>query len=114
MKPKRFLKQDAVLWNYAGNDPFGKPKYDPPVEIKCRWEETSETFLGSKSTETQVSKAVVMVDRDVKELDVLWLGTLSLLVDPSKPFKQDKAYAVQKFEKIPDRKARKFLRTAYL
>jgi hypothetical protein len=110
---KRVLKQKAVYWEPAGAGPDGQQTFKDPVQIRCRWEDTNETFL-DKNGNTQVSRAVVMTDRDVMLLGILWFGKIEDLTVYDDPLQNDGAYEIRKFDKKPNFKATQFLRMAYL
>jgi hypothetical protein len=110
---RRYLKQKAVYWDVTDFDGNGKPIFDQPIEIKCRWEDKGEQYVG-RDGHDHVSNSVVMVDRDLMEQGVLWLGKLEDVQDQMEPLKNEGAYEIKKKEKIPDRKATKFFRRVYL
>lgn len=112
LKP-RILNQVAVYWDSAGSDDMGRPAYAAPVEIKCRWEDTNDEFV-DKEGRTQVSKAMVYVDRDLDLHGVLRLGPLSEVTDQTHPFNNDNAWEIRAVNKLPNRRAKKFLRWVYL
>jgi len=107
------LKQKAVYWEPIGFGPSGEPTFDAPVQIKCRWEDTSEVFIDGQGV-NQVSNSIVYVDRDVKVQGQLWFGKLNELSSQNTPALNPGAYAIRKFDRIPDLKVKKFLRLAYL
>jgi hypothetical protein len=125
----RMLRQDCVYWAPSGFDDFGQPIYAPPVHLKCRWEDDSQAFMNREGV-MELSKAVVYVaavsdTEEVEEEGILWLAiTPTKLnnapppldqINPSlKPFDNVGAAEVRRFAKLPDLKARRFLRTAYL
>ena len=74
------LKQTAVYWPFESVDGFGIKVVGSPIEIKVRWEDRNEEFLDSQS-ETQMSNAVVCVDRDVTLGGILMLGTIADITD---------------------------------
>jgi hypothetical protein len=119
----KIRKQDAVLWKFLGEDEFGQKILAPPVQIKVRWEEKTEQFLGAGSNETQLSHAQVFVGERVPERSVLWKGRLVDLSDPADAFNQADpdnpdekrpAYEVRQYSEQPDMKAKRFLRYVML
>lgn len=117
---KRFLNQDALYWAPSGvTDDFGKMILLDPVQIKCRWEDKTERVLTKKGDEI-TSRAQVFADRDVEEEGVLWLGSFSqaTIADDAAgnpdPFVNKKAWEIQQVGKQPDRRAKSFLRWAWL
>lgn len=111
----KVLKQKAVLWSQGEQAPdgYGNPRVSAPVEIKCRWEDTSEEFIAADGTK-QLSKSVVMVDRDLRAGDVLWLGLLADVPDRENAKNNPGAWEVRSFQKLPNFKNTEYLRTAYL
>ncbi len=114
------LKQTCVYWPLGNtesggmsHDAYGKPIYSEPVEISCRWEEKTEKYLNAKGEEV-LSNAVVFVAQDVQLSGVLMLGTLDDITDEVNPLENSGAFSIQRFEKLPDLKAREFLRKAFL
>lgn len=107
------LKQKAVYWAPTGTDRFGKKSYATGIEIKCRWEDVTEQFLDQQG-QMVISKAKVYVDRDVVIFGFLWLGTLAEATSTTDPLKNKGAREIQAFAKLPNLKAREFLRTAML
>lgn len=110
---ERVLRQTAVYWGVKRFDANGRPMYNQPIQIKCRWEDTNEQFVDAQGHD-QVTKSIVMVDRKLVVQGVLWLGKLQDLQSESEPFKNVGAFDIKKFDNIPDRRAKKFFREAYL
>lgn len=119
----RMLKQRAAYWDPSTQtDDFGNPVFSTPAEIKCRWEDVHENFMDDEGNQT-VSNAKVYVDRDLqprgylrrlKEASELG-GVREELQDlDESPLNNEEVYTIRKFEKLPDRKADEFLRTAML
>jgi hypothetical protein len=103
------LHQKAVLWTRASSfDRDGTQQVNTAVEINVRWERTGKQVAGpSNSTITEDS--LVVVDRDITEQSIMWLGKFvdlpSTLVDLREVFT---------FKSIPDLKGRNFRRTVSL
>ena len=124
---KRFLNQSAIYWAPTGErDSFGKMILDDPIEIKCRWEDKSE-LVRTKAGSEITSRAQVFTEIDLVEEGVLWLNTgppgssamgYVEIVDDADgnpdPYVNERAWEVMQFGKQPDRKARNFLRWAWL
>ncbi len=114
----RMLKQKAVYWalqsGAAAFDTFGQPQYENPIEIDVRWEVKTEEFLGPNGT-LETSNAVVYVGQDVEVGGVLMLGELTD-IDSSLtvPKQNDEAYEIRRFEKLPNLRNTKVLRTVYM
>lgn len=110
----KLLKEDAVYWASVPGGGSGNSGYDRPIEIKCRWEEMATEFTAMDGT-TKVSRARVMVDRDlVPPGGILRYGTLNVLDDTDDPFGNSDVYVIQGWERIPNIRAAKFVRTAVL
>lgn len=131
----RFLtkmrKQWAVYWPPASTDQFSKVKYGTPVELRVRWKDSTELFM-DKAGKEQVAHSKVYVGLktaagvavEVKELGVLWLGpNYGKTAHPltgldtahrNDPFKNLKAWTIQRLDISPDAKAKDFLVVAFL
>lgn len=110
---RRVMKQKAVYWHHSGDDASGQPLYDDPVELDCRWEDIHELYLDMNGND-QVTNAKVIVDRDLVVQGQLWLGSLEDLTSQEHPTENTGSFSIKKFEKIPDRKGKKFARIALL
>lgn len=109
-----FLKQYAVYWGPTGETgDAGQELYNDPIEIRCRWDDRPTAFIDSMGNEA-VSKAEVMVDRDLTILGILWQGRLSQVTSETDPFLNSNAWRIRQFGKTPDTKTKKFFRIAYL
>lgn len=109
----RAMKQTAVLWPVSDVDEFGRPDYDAPVEIGCRWEAVQEEFITPEG-DRELSRAKLIVDRDVDVKSMLYLGDLDDVVDPDDPRNNDGAWEARQFKKTPNFRGTKFLREVYL
>lgn len=116
----RMRKQTAVYWALASSesggldyDEFGQPVVTTPVEIDCRWEDRTEEFIDSAGR-TNLSRAIVYVDRDMRPGDILMLGDTDDITDETNIKENDGAWEVKRFDKVPDIRANEFLRIAYL
>ena len=117
---ERANKQQAVWWPLGSAesggtdyDDYGNVQYATPVQIKCRWTDKNELFIGHDG-EQRTSKAMVLVDRDTPVGGVLMLGVLADVTDMANPKQNEGAWEIQAFHKIPDFKATKFLRKVFL
>lgn len=70
-----YLPQDAVLWPATGVDDDGEVTVGAPVEIRCRWVYKRMETLDRKGS-TIALDALVVVDREVADNSLLWLGKL--------------------------------------
>ncbi len=109
----RVMKANAVLWPLLGIDDFGKPTYGDLVLIDCRWDVVREEFIGPNG-DREMSKARLIVDRDIDVKGVLLLGTLADVVDVDDPKNNDGAWEVRQFSKTANFKGNKYLREVYL
>lgn len=112
---RKALKARAVYWAPAGTGDSGQPLYADPIELRCRWDETTERFIKANGEET-VSSAVVMVDRALEKGGLLRRSYLSQVAYPDDPFKNvnPKPYEIQKVDEVGNKQQTKFFRQAYL
>ena len=108
----RVMKQKAVYWAPLDPGAFGKPTYDVPIEIDCRWEDVTEEFL-NPTGEREMSRSKLMVDRDLELKGMMLLGELDSNVEAN-PRDNDGAWEIRLFGKTPNFKGNKFLREVYL
>lgn len=117
MKIKKFLKQKAVYWGAPVPNGFGGFSYAEPVEISVRWTEVSELILdmtiGIPRGEQVLSKARVMLDQDVEVGGMLALTTLVQLSSNQAPG-DNGAFIIKTYQKMPDVRAKQFVRQAWL
>lgn len=114
----KILNMDGVYWQQAGVDQYGKMTYKDPVQIKCHWADVQESYVRPDNTQA-TSNAQVFVDRDMQPEDCMMLGTLDLVTDTSIPLNNtglsnSGASIVQKYERIPNLRGTKYLRSAWL
>jgi hypothetical protein len=109
----KMRRQTAVYWGPSANDVHGRPTYADPVEISCRWEDTT-TELPKEDGSVVVSKAKVFVGEDLAIGGMLMLGELESAEDDSQPYEFPEAWPILSFEKIPNIKNTETLRIAYL
>lgn len=109
----KVMQQVAVYWEITGVDEFGKPTYQDAIEISCRWEDVQEVFITANG-EKAISKAQLIVDRDLKNESVIFLGLASDLTDILVPKNNDGAWEIRWYGKLPDFKGKKFLREVML
>ncbi len=106
--------QTAVYWSNPTNTGIGNYTFDEPYEIKCRWEDVSETVKTRDGREI-ISRSKVWTLEDIDEEGYLYLGTFDdFESDIPNPNHIQKAYKVMKFEKAPHLNGTEFLRIAYL
>jgi hypothetical protein len=109
----RTMKTTAVYWAQDSLDAFGKPTWDTPVQIDCRWTDATEEFIDPNG-ETQLSHAKLIVDRDLEVKGVMWQGLLVDVVDSSTPKNNPGAWEILQFKKTANFKGNKYLRQVYL
>jgi len=104
-------RQKAVWWSKTGVSTSGRSSFDLPVEVDCRWEDTSVEVLlpGTKKVN---SEAVVYVDRLMKVGDRLLKGEMDSNT-PNDPLGAS-SVEIKKFEGLPSFSATETLYTAYL
>lgn len=110
---KKVLKQTAVYWAPLGEDSSGQQAYAAPVEIKCRWTDAQQEFL-DKTGQTQMTKSVVMVDRDLTLLGALRLGLIADLTDQANPFRNSDTSEIRQTGKVPTLDAKDSVRFVFL
>jgi hypothetical protein len=108
----RFMKQKAIWWSHISIDEFGKPVYTTPVEVDCRWDDMNEQFINANNDQ-EISKSILIVDRDMRLKDKLKLGELDSNISTD-PDNEEDVWEVRLFNKIPSVKGTKFLREVYL
>ena len=110
--PRR-LNKPAVYWAPAGMDAYGVPTFESPLQILCRWEDRVERYIRPDGTEHS-SQCMVDPDRDLLIGGMLKLGTLELVDDVLEPRNNAGAYEIMAWEKIPNIRGNKYVRTAIL
>lgn len=109
---KKMRKQDAIWWAAGPKDEFGAITFAFPVQIKCRWEDAEGQIVNAQE-EITAGMSTVYVDRDMKIGDKLKLGLLDTGTPPD-PKEDREAFEIQGWQKIPNLKAKEFLRVAHL
>lgn len=113
----KMRKQKAVYWSFASIDAFGDKQYDSAIEISCRWEDISQEYIDAQG-EKKISNSIVYVDRDMSVGDLLMLGDLEDIdnsaFDSNNPLDNNGVWEIKKSSKVPDLKAKEFLRMVYL
>lgn len=110
----KMRRQKAVYWANPVPDGTGGFRFDLPVQIDCRWEDSQELYVDDQAGQV-LSKAKVYVDRDVKPGEYLWLGKLTdLPAGVGHPLEAQLGgglIRIGSFNKVPNMKATRFLRT---
>jgi hypothetical protein len=115
-----FMVDKAVYWPLAsaasGNEDYGDyglPQWSTPVEIDVRWHEEAVEFIGPDG-DKQVSRATVMTTSDLAVGGVLWHGELVSVSDLNNPKKNDGAWEIRGWQKIPEPDGESYFRQAFL
>ena len=109
------LNQVAVYWGNPVNDGQGGRTFDNPVEIAVRWEQKQELFIDGNGQEVR-SMAVVYLAQSVVLDGFLYLGVLNDIssAEEADPMTISNAFAIRGYQSIPNVRATKFLRRAWL
>lgn len=75
------LRQDAVLWDFNGQDRHGRPILENPVALKVRWVLNDAQVVDPFGNTIQ-SSGTVILSVDVKNMSLMWLGKLADLPNP--------------------------------
>ncbi len=109
----RVMRQTAVYWAPLPVNDFGRRTFATPVEIACRWEDVQEEFLNAEGGR-ELSRAKLMVDRDLLVGGMLRLGVLADVADVDAPQSTTGAWGIRQFGKMPNFKGTAFLREVYV
>lgn len=95
--------QTAVYWGNPQRKGTGGWTYDAPVEISCRWDDKIQLVKNEIANTEFLSRGEVIVLQDVDEEGVIFLGSLTDLVEgaDTNPYKQTGAYMIKQFLKTP-------------
>lgn len=105
----RNLRQTATYWGGPTPDGFGGYTFDSPVAVDCRWEDKIELYIDTQGKEAR-SSVVVFLGEDVDIGGFLYLGSSTT----ANPKDVAGAYEIKAFRKIPNIKATKWERKAWL
>lgn len=108
----RMRKQKAVWWERTGQDKWGKATFAAPVEVDCRWDDTTELFVDPQG-EQKSSRAIAYVDRVMKVGDRLKRGEMESDT-PDDPMTIKDAFEIRRFDRNPNIKATEELLSAFL
>jgi len=111
----KFLKQKAVYWPPQERDEFGQKSLGDPVELDCRWDDEQEEQVDAEGNKF-ISRAQVMVDRDLSKGGLLLLATIEDVNTedfPDNP-KQAGAVEVRTMKRHPTIDAKDTVRIAIL
>lgn len=104
--------QSAVYWKSTGFDTHGEPTITSAVELCVRWEEVNTEVIDANGNSVGVD-AVVVVDREIPDGSILWLGAIQDLPGTGET-PTSNIYTVVKYSSIPDIKGRNYRRLVYL
>lgn len=105
--------QKAVLWTRAGTTEFNEPAFSTPIELDVRWEWTQEESLDEAGSPIIV-EAMVVVDREIQEGSLMWLGELEDWYGTGSAGDDDYRMRVLRYNEVPDLKGRNYRRTVAL
>lgn len=111
----RLRPTTAVYWGSPTPDGYGGRTFAEPVEIPCRWEDRQELFTDAGGQERR-SNAVVFPDRDLVVGGYLCKTTLADLssAEEGNPGLLKAAYEIRRFDSVPDLRATRSVRQAWL
>ena len=112
MNIRKFLKQKAVYWAPGTLDGFGGMTFLDPVEIPVRWTDVQKLFVNYEGVEV-LSRSKLMVDQDLEVKGMISLMDLVDISSNQSPF-DNNAFEVKAFMKMPDVKARQYVRMVWL
>ena len=108
-----FTYDVAIYWApQATRSSFGRVAYDEPIEIEVRWQASTEVIKDKNGAEV-VTSAKIYVDRDLEEQGMLKHDSLESTTEDD-PHEETGARQIIKFDKLPNIKHTKYLRTAYV
>jgi len=108
------MRQTAVYWAPTGShDANGQPTYETPEEISCRWDDVAEEFITATGSR-ELSRAQLIVDRDLEVTGMILLGTLGSSIDQADPHANVGAWEIRQTAKTPSLRGTKYLREAIL
>lgn len=108
------LRQKALFWEKIGVTNYGQPRVDTsvdPVELSVRWEEVKKEKLTTGGQTLQVD-AEVVVDREIPDQSLMWLGSLADLPDDLNDITD--VMQVISVDEVPDLKNRNTRRVCLL
>lgn len=103
------LTDDAVLWSFAGHSPTGEPKVSTPIQIECRWM-WKKTQATDATGNTVMLDATVIVDREIDDGSILWLGTLDQWEDSGSEESNPELVEVKSYKEVKDIRGRESYR----
>ncbi len=110
---RKMLVHKCMYWSNPVPDGYGGYTFQPPIELKCRWEDINERFITDENTE-DLSKSKVYVDRDIMVGGYLLEGLGEDIDLTGNPENITTAYKIKRFDKLPTLKGTHILRTSFL
>lgn len=102
---KKFLKEKAVYFPPGTPGPSGNTVPGTPEEISVRWEDREELKL-EPNGDSWMSKAIVLVEKELELQGWLWYGTLEAWTDLglSNHLESDDTFQIRRRDCIPARR----------
>lgn len=94
------LHQDAIYWEKLGDNRFGEPRLDSPVDLKVRWINARADLMGPEGNNISVD-ATVITNQDVVIGSIMRQGTIDDYTGTGTALDVDEVYTVAAFAKIP-------------
>ena len=104
---KQILRQRLVHWPKGGLDEFGRPTFDEPEEIQCRWDDVAEEFLDPEGVK-QVSRSKILLGQEVGVGGLLRLGVIEEIEEsdfPEDPKEDEDVVTIRSVSRSPTLKA---------
>jgi hypothetical protein len=76
---KTMRRQTAIYWKRSGIDEYGRPVFDPPILILCRWDSYSPQTDINETQDNSTNPQTVYPDRVLEVGSYLMLGTKAVL-----------------------------------
>ena len=74
--------QDATLWEWIADNPYGEPIVDPAVDLKVRWEETRRDAQAPDGSPILIEADVMVGAADIPLGSIMRQGTVASLPSP--------------------------------
>jgi|SRR5690625_709057 len=101
---RRHCNQTIIYWEYLRPDGYGGVEYKDPVEMKCRWDDTSEVVAGGTGTGPGTefaSKAQITTFSNMKMRSRVMLGTLQDIDKNKSPERIDGTHEIRRVDRHP-------------
>lgn len=103
-------RQQCTYWGSPTQGGFGDITFDAPTLLRCRWEESTETFT-NQSGEDQVSRAIVWTYEKLEVGGYLIKGDQTAQTDPTQ---LNEALVIARSDEIPDLRGLNMERRSFL